>query len=85
LKLIKNLEKKTTAQLHAMLKKLDPKRAKTIDANNPRRLIRAIEIVKQTGKPVPDSPFENPKKTNSLILGITLPQEKLFKLIDMRL
>ncbi len=38
------LAKKSVAQLFAMLKKLDPKRARTIDAKNPMRLIRAIEI-----------------------------------------
>ena len=36
--------------MFAILKKLDPKRAKNIDAKNPRRLIRAIEIAKMLGK-----------------------------------
>lgn len=44
------LEKKTPAQLFAMLRKLDPARAKDIDAKNPRRLMRAIEIAKAIGK-----------------------------------
>ena len=48
-----DLEKLTTEQLFEKLKKLDPRRAKTIDKNNPRRLIRAIEIVMKTKKPVP--------------------------------
>ena len=51
-KLRKQLEKKPVAELFLMLKKLDPKRAKTIDQNNPRRLVRAIEIVSESGKPV---------------------------------
>ena len=46
LKLRKKLEKKSAAKLLKMLKKLDPKRAKTIEQKNPRRLIRAIEILK---------------------------------------
>ncbi len=45
-KLRKELGKKSTEQLFKMLQKLDPERAKNIDAKNPRRLIRAIEIVK---------------------------------------
>jgi len=49
----KELEKKTTAELFNKLKKLDPRRAKTIDRNNKRRLIRALEIVVKTKKPVP--------------------------------
>lgn len=48
------LEKKSAAQLFTMLKKLDPRRAKKIDAQNPVRLVRAIEIAKALGKvPVP--------------------------------
>jgi tRNA dimethylallyltransferase len=52
-KLRKKLEKKTEKELFKQLKKLDPNRAKNIDAKNKRRLIRAIEIVLKTGKPVP--------------------------------
>ncbi|MEK7631146.1 MAG: tRNA (adenosine(37)-N6)-dimethylallyltransferase MiaA [Patescibacteria group bacterium] len=44
------LEKLSAAKLFAMLKKLDPARAKNIDAKNPRRLMRAIEIAKTLGK-----------------------------------
>ena len=43
-KLRKKLEKETTEKLFEKLKQLAPERAKTIDAKNPRRLIRAIEI-----------------------------------------
>ena len=43
-RLRKRLAKKTAAQLFTLLKKLDPKRARAIDAKNPVRLIRAIEI-----------------------------------------
>lgn len=48
------LEKKTAPQLFKMLQKLDPRRAKNIDAQNPVRLVRAIEIATKLGKvPVP--------------------------------
>lgn len=50
----KKLEKKTTEELFKQLKKLDPRRAKNIDRFNKRRLIRALEIVLITGKPVPN-------------------------------
>ena len=50
----KQMEKKTPAQLFALLKKKDPVRASSIDSQNPRRLIRALEIVHATGKPVPE-------------------------------
>ncbi len=52
-KLRAELEKKTAEELITMLRKLDPVRAADIDPYNKRRLIRAIEIVTVTGKPVP--------------------------------
>jgi len=50
-RLREQLDKKTAEQLFAMLKKFDPERARNIDARNPRRLIRAIEIAKHSGNP----------------------------------
>jgi len=52
-KLRAKLEKRSTEQLFAQLQKLDLRRAAEIDRHNPRRLIRALEIVLTTGKPVP--------------------------------
>lgn len=40
----KKLEQKTVEELFEILKQVDPERAKHIDARNPRRLVRAIEI-----------------------------------------
>jgi tRNA dimethylallyltransferase len=45
----KKLEKISTSELFKILEKLDPKRASKIDRDNPRRLIRAIEIAKALG------------------------------------
>lgn len=56
LKLRTKLEKKTTTELFTELKKKDPARAASIDPHNPRRLIRALEIIAATGKPVPPLP-----------------------------
>lgn len=52
-KLRARFDKLTVEHLFKMLKKLDPQRARTIDPKNKRRLIRALEIIKTTGKPVP--------------------------------
>ena len=81
-KLRKNLEKKTAEQLFSLLKDLSPKRAKTIEPNNKRRLIRAIEIAKQLGK-VPQV-IKKPKY-DCLILGLKMPNEELKTLIKKRL
>ena len=81
------LRSKSAAQLFSMLKKLDPKRAANIDRHNPVRLIRAIEIVKATGKPVPA--LRHPElvsgSKNLLILGLKKDLSRLYKLIDRRL
>ncbi len=79
----KKLEKLSTFELFNKLKKLDPNRAQNIDAKNPRRLIRALEIIMTTGKPVPVSKMET--KYDVLWLGITHDKETLDKRIDKRL
>lgn len=82
-KLRQKLEKMAVNQLFAMLKKIDPRRAATIESKNPRRLIRAIEIVKATKKPVPVME----KKILPypiLMLGINKSETGLKKLISKR-
>lgn len=69
-KLRKQLEKKTTSELIKILKQLDPARAKTIDLNNRVRLIRAIEINKVTGHPVPKTFSSHSSPFIPLFLGI---------------
>ena len=44
-------ESKTNEELHVFLQKIDPKSASMIHPNNRVRLLRAIEIYLQTGKP----------------------------------
>ena len=79
----KKLEKKSVDELYKILKKLDPQRAKTIEKKNPRRLIRAIEIVMKTKKPVP--PFKKqPIPYPVLMIGIKKSPEELKKLIKKR-
>ena len=82
-KLRKELERKTTEEMFAMLKKLDSERAKKIDRKNPRRLIRAIEIAKIIGK-VPNLDIECPS-WGALQIGIKLPDEILKKNIEKRI
>jgi len=80
----KKLEKKSVEELYQILKKIDPRRAKTIDKKNPRRLIRALEIVLTTKKPVPKIQV-NPPPYQILILGLKKSKTELKKLIRERL
>jgi len=99
LELRKRLEKESAENLFKKLLKLDPERAKDIDAKNKVRLIRAIEICQKLGS-VPkikschpelvSGSTEMPKqvqhdKYNFLQIGIDLPKEKLHKNIEQRL
>ncbi|MEK7390573.1 MAG: tRNA dimethylallyltransferase, partial [Patescibacteria group bacterium] len=77
------LEQKTTAELCRILRKVDGRRFSEIDKNNPRRLVRAIEIAKTLGK-VPKI-----KKIadlyNPLFIGLVLGNVELKKKIKHRL
>ncbi len=83
-KLRKELEKLTAEELFSRLKKLDPERAKTIEAKNPRRLVRALEIIETTGGLVPKL-RKNPLPYSFLLLGIKRPIEELKDRIAKRL
>ena len=89
------LEKLSTAELFARLKKLDPRRAREIDHHNPRRLVRALEIVLTTGKSVPKIVNANPysnilqnigiSNVDVLKIGLNPPPDELRRRLDARL
>ena len=81
-KLRNDLESKSASELFLQLKTLDSQRASTIDAQNKRRLIRALEIIDTLGK-VPTKKTES--AFNILWIGISLPQEVLEGNISKRL
>ncbi len=81
-KLRATLSKKSPEALFKILLKLDPTRAKSIDKQNPVRLIRAIEIAKALGK-VPK--VKQSINYDALKIGLTLPDEILKKKIYTRL
>jgi tRNA dimethylallyltransferase len=81
-KLRTKLAKKSCEQLFVILKKLDPIRAKEIDKNNPRRLIRAIEIATALGT-VPK--LKKSDKYQTIFIGIRMPTEMLKEKIHKRL
>lgn len=83
----KRFEKKSAEKLFEILEKLDPERAKNIDAKNKVRLIRAIEICKTLGKvPALNTKYNIPNnKYEFLQIGIDIPKEKLHEKIKRRL
>ncbi len=77
------LEKKSVKQLQTILKKLDSSFKE--DVKNKRYLIRYIEIVKQTKKPLKQALTKQGSEYDYLILGITFPREIINQRIDERL
>ncbi len=83
-KLRKILEKKTAETLFKILKRLAPARAKTVEHQNKRRLIRAIEIAKT--KQVKSKPVSTIYRTNQILwVGVKIKPEELRKKINKRL
>ncbi len=83
-KLRKRLEQLSLPALLAKLAKLDPARASSIEPQNKRRIIRAIEIVLKTKRPVP-SLEKHQLPYPILFLGVAQSKENLRKRIAKRL
>jgi tRNA dimethylallyltransferase len=70
--------------LHRELARVDPQAAARIDARNVRRVIRALEVHKATGRPISYWQEKGPPPWRTLILGLTCPREELYERIDAR-
>ncbi len=79
-------EEKGNHYLHEMLEKIDPEAAKNIDANNVRRVIRALEIYKVTGKTKTLLDKESRKEVpfDYKLYGIETNREVLYDRINKR-
>ncbi|MBR3887873.1 MAG: tRNA (adenosine(37)-N6)-dimethylallyltransferase MiaA [Clostridia bacterium] len=79
-------ESKGPNYLHDMLREVDPIAADNIDMNNVRRVIRALEIYKVTGKTKTQLDEESVKETkyDYMVYGIETPREKLYERINLR-
>jgi tRNA dimethylallyltransferase len=78
------LEKHPLPELLTQLEQLDPQSAATIDRNNPRRVIRALEVNLISGKPFSQQRNMAKPLYRSLLLGIEWPREVLYRRIDAR-
>lgn len=78
------LEKHPLSELLEQLEELDPQSAATIDRNNPRRVIRALEVNLISGKPFSQQRKLAEPLYRSLLLGIEWPREMLYGRIDAR-
>ncbi len=78
-----------TAALHAELARVDPAAAQKIDANDRKRIIRALEVFRLTGEPMSAHQARHDHKTLPLrypvrIVGLAPDREALYRAIDAR-
>jgi tRNA dimethylallyltransferase len=81
---IEKREARIIEKWYKKLLKLDPGAAETVDAKNPRRIIRALEVCLATGQPFSKLREKGEQLFDTLEIGITLPREKLYGKIDKR-
>jgi tRNA dimethylallyltransferase len=72
--------------LYEELKKVDPEEALRIDPHNPRRLIRALEVYYETGRPI--SYFKrfhtHSRNYNAVMIALKVERNRLYEKIDQR-
>ncbi len=72
--------------VHNLLQKADPEAAEKIHPNNVRRVIRALEVCKVTGKTFTQVNLESVRDAvyDALIIGIDRNRERLYERINLR-
>ena len=72
--------------MHAKLEKVDPQAASIIEDKDPRRTVRALEVIELTGKPFQASqpPKNAPPRWNACLLGLQTESEWLNPRIELR-
>ncbi|RFZ82315.1 tRNA (adenosine(37)-N6)-dimethylallyltransferase MiaA [Mucilaginibacter terrenus] len=85
-KLNNSLEENGIKALQARLKEVDPVYYAEVDLDNPRRLIRALEVYETSGQPF--SSFHkahlNKRPFNIIKLGLEMPRDVLYNRINLR-
>lgn len=78
------LEQRPLSELLIELQHLDPRTYASIDRNNPRRVIRALEVCMTTGRPFSEQRGVIDPLYRCLLLGIQWPRDVLYQRIDAR-
>ncbi|MDX2160179.1 MAG: tRNA (adenosine(37)-N6)-dimethylallyltransferase MiaA [bacterium] len=66
------------------LRNLDPDAETFVDMRNPRRVIRALEVIRATGKPFSAQRAKTPPPYRVLHYGLTMARERLYAQADQR-
>lgn len=79
------LNQKGPYELHALLAAVDTGAAARLHPNDTKRIIRAMEVFHQTGRPMSALSSSNVKSDyNLLMFGLTMNREKLYRRIEHR-
>lgn len=81
------IEEEGIASLYAQLEEVDPKYAASMDGMNPQRIVRALDVWMQTGRPFSsfhtnDDTFDLPADT--FVFGLYRDRQHLYKRINQR-
>jgi tRNA dimethylallyltransferase len=77
-------DKQGTYSLFEELARVDPVAARSIMPTNTRRIIRALEIYRTTGRPASEQWSKKAPSFPMLIIGLTTDRQGLYSLIDNR-
>lgn len=83
-KIESEIKKYGLKKVYQKLIKLDPEAKKFIEPENPRRIIRALEVCLITGKPFSELRKKGEPIFNTLQIGIKVPKQILYKKINQR-
>ncbi|MFO7917961.1 MAG: tRNA (adenosine(37)-N6)-dimethylallyltransferase MiaA [Anaerolineae bacterium] len=70
--------------LHQRLQEVDPESADSIEANNVRRVIRALEVYEETETPISELQKKEAPNYDTFKIGLTMPRPDLYERIDAR-
>jgi len=73
--------------LHEKLREVDPEAADRLHPNDTRRIIRALEVYRQTGQPITSFQYRDdklPPKYRLGYFGLTMDRDHLYKRIEQR-
>jgi len=72
-------------ELHDRLKEVDPDSAEKIHPHDTKRVVRALEVYKLTGRPISELKREaDPLPYNFNVIGLTRPRKQLYERVNHR-
>ncbi|MEX1254435.1 MAG: tRNA (adenosine(37)-N6)-dimethylallyltransferase MiaA [Dehalococcoidia bacterium] len=66
------------------LRRVDPAYAERIDLRNTRRVMRALEVYRRTGRPLSSCQTRTPPDFSFTVIGLACPRDELYRRIDTR-